>query len=99
MENVVAERSACTTRKTAENDDDDDEEEGKMVLVAFLLPPRKLLHGTRGDCRQRDMDAMRIFQLILLTLAPVSSVLAQGAGEAAKTEVLVLKAQTVEIES
>jgi LysM repeat protein len=45
------------------------------------------------------MDAMRIFQLILVTLAPVSSVLAQGAGEAAKTEVLVLKAQTVEIES
>jgi LysM repeat protein len=45
------------------------------------------------------MDAMRIFQMILVTLAPVSSVLAQGAAESAKTEVLVLKAQTVEIES
>jgi LysM repeat protein len=57
------------------------------------------LHGSRGDCRQRNMDAMRIFQMILVTLAPVSSVLAQGAAESAKTEVLVLKAQTVEIES
>jgi LysM repeat protein len=45
------------------------------------------------------MDAMRIFQVILVTLAPVSSVLAEGAAESAKTEVLVLKAQTVEIES
>jgi LysM repeat protein len=45
------------------------------------------------------MDAMRIFQMILVTLAPVSSVLAQGAAESAKTEVLLLKAQTVEIES
>jgi LysM repeat protein len=45
------------------------------------------------------MDAMRIFQMILVTLAPVSSVLAEGAAESAKTEVLVLKAQTVEIES
>jgi LysM repeat protein len=45
------------------------------------------------------MDVMRIFQMILVTLAPVSSVLAEGAAESAKTEVLVLKAQTVEIES
>jgi membrane-bound lytic murein transglycosylase D len=45
------------------------------------------------------MDAMRILQLILVTLVPVSSVLAEGAAESAKTEVLVLKAQTVEIES
>ena len=37
--------------------------------------------------------------MILVTLAPVSSVLAQGAAESAKTEVLVLKAQMVEIES
>jgi LysM repeat protein len=45
------------------------------------------------------MDAMRIFQMILVTLVPLSNVLAQGASESAKTEVLVLKAQTVELES
>jgi LysM repeat protein len=45
------------------------------------------------------MDAMRLFQLILVTLVPVSSVLAQGSAESAKAEVLVLKAQTVELES
>jgi LysM repeat protein len=45
------------------------------------------------------MDAMRIFQMILVTLVPVSSVLAEGAAESAKTETLVLKAQTVELES
>jgi LysM repeat protein len=57
------------------------------------------LHAFGGDCRQRDMDAMRLFQMILLTLLPVSSVLAEGSAESAKTEVLVLKAQTVELES
>ena len=46
-----------------------------------------------------EMDAMRIFHLILVTLLPFSSVLAQGAAESAKTETLVLKAQTVELES
>jgi LysM repeat protein len=45
------------------------------------------------------MDAMRILHVILVTLVPLSSVLAQGAGESAKTEALVLKAQTVELES
>jgi LysM repeat protein len=45
------------------------------------------------------MDAMRIFQVILVTLVSVSSVLAEGAAEPAKTETLVLKAQTVELES
>jgi LysM repeat protein len=45
------------------------------------------------------MDAMRILHVILVTLGPFSSVLAQGAGESAKTEALVLKAQTVELES
>ena len=44
------------------------------------------------------MDAMRIFHVILVTLVPFSSVLAQGAAESAKTEALVLKAQTVELE-
>jgi LysM repeat protein len=44
------------------------------------------------------MDAMRIFQMILVTLLPFSSVLAEGSAETAKTEVLVLKAQTVELE-
>ena len=42
---------------------------------------------------------MRIFHVILVTLVPFSSVLAQGAAESAKTEALVLKAQTVELES
>jgi len=42
---------------------------------------------------------MRIFRIVLVTLVPVSSVLAQGAAESAKTETLVLKAQTVELES
>ena len=42
---------------------------------------------------------MRILHVILVTLVPFSSVLAQGAGESAKTEALVLKAQTVELES
>jgi LysM repeat protein len=46
-----------------------------------------------------EMDAMRIFHVILVTLVPVSSVLAQGAAESAKTEALALKAQTVELES
>jgi len=46
-----------------------------------------------------EMDAMRIFRMVLVTLVPVSSVLAQGAAESAKTEALVLKAQTVELES
>ena len=60
---------------------------------------RKWLHATGGDCRQMEMDAMRIFRIVLVTLVPVSSVLAQGAAESAKTETLVLKAQTVELES
>ena len=42
---------------------------------------------------------MRIFHVILVTLVPFSSVLAQGAAESAKTEALALKAQTVELES
>jgi LysM repeat protein len=42
---------------------------------------------------------MRIVRTVLVTLVPVSSVLAQGAAESAKTEALVLKAQTVELES
>ena len=45
-----------------------------------------------------EMDAKRILHVILVTLVPFSSVLAQGAGESAKTEALVLKAQTVELE-
>jgi LysM repeat protein len=44
------------------------------------------------------MDATRIFHMILATVVPFSSVLAQGA-ESAKTEALALKAQTVELES
>ncbi len=44
------------------------------------------------------MDAMRILHVILMTLVPFSSVLAQGTAESAKTEALVLKAQTVELE-
>lgn len=36
--------------------------------------------------------------MILLALMPLSSALAQGAAESAKTEALVLKAQTVELE-
>jgi LysM repeat protein len=45
-----------------------------------------------------EMDAKRILHVILVTLVPFSSVLAQAAGESAKTEALVLKAQTVELE-
>jgi LysM repeat protein len=60
---------------------------------------RKWLHASEGDCRQMEMDAMRIFRMVLVSLVPVSSVLAQGAAESAKTETLVLKAQTVELES
>ena len=45
------------------------------------------------------MDAMRIFRVILATVVPFSSVLAQAAAESPKTEALVLKAQTVELES
>jgi LysM repeat protein len=44
------------------------------------------------------MEAKRIFHVILLALVPLSSALAQGAAESAKTEALVLKAQTVELE-
>ena len=42
---------------------------------------------------------MRILHVILMTLVPFSSVLAQGTAESAKTEALVLKAQTVELEN
>ncbi len=59
---------------------------------------RNSLHGARGNCRQVGMDPMRIFQVILLTFLAFSSVLAEGAAEPAKTETLVLKAQTVELE-
>jgi len=45
------------------------------------------------------MDAMRIFHVLLVTLVPFSSVLAQGAAESAKTDALLLKAETVELES
>jgi LysM repeat protein len=45
------------------------------------------------------MDATRIFHVVLMMLVPCSSVLAQGAAESAKTEVLALKAQTAELES
>jgi LysM repeat protein len=45
------------------------------------------------------MDAMRIFHVVVVTLVPFSSVLAQAAAESPKTEALVLKAQTVELES
>jgi LysM repeat protein len=45
------------------------------------------------------MDAMRIFHVVVVTLVPFSSVLAQAAAESAKTEALVLKAQTIELES
>src|ERR1700730_13989237 len=68
-----------------------------MLTLECQTP--KWLHASRGDCRQLDMDAMRIFHLVLVTLVPFSSVLAQGASESAKTETLVLKAQTVELES
>ncbi len=44
------------------------------------------------------MEAKRIFHVILLALMPLSSALAQGAAESAKTEALVLKAQTIELE-
>jgi LysM repeat protein len=45
------------------------------------------------------MDAMRIFRVILVMSVPFSSVLAQTAAESSKSEALVLKAQTVELES
>jgi LysM repeat protein len=56
------------------------------------------LRGSDADCRQMEMDVTRIVQVILATVVPFSSVLAQGA-ESAKTEALALKAQTVELES
>jgi LysM repeat protein len=56
------------------------------------------LHASGGDCRQMEMDAMRIFRIVLVTLVPVSSVFAQGAAESAKTETLVLKAQGEKID-
>ena len=57
------------------------------------------MHAAKGDCRQVEMDATRILHVILMTLVPFSSVLAQGAAESAKTEALALKAQMVELES
>jgi LysM repeat protein len=45
------------------------------------------------------MDATRILYVILVTLVPFSSVLAQRTAESAKTEALALKVQTVELES
>jgi LysM repeat protein len=45
-----------------------------------------------------EMDAKRIFPVILVTLVPFSSTLAEGAVESAKTEALALKAQTIELE-
>jgi LysM repeat protein len=57
------------------------------------------LHAAGGDCRQKQMEAKRIFHAIFLVLVPLSSALAQGTAESTKTETLVLKAQTVELES
>lgn len=45
-----------------------------------------------------EMDAKRIFQVILVVLVPFSSALAEGAPESAKTEALALKAETIELE-
>jgi LysM repeat protein len=45
-----------------------------------------------------EMDAKRIFHVILVTLVPFSSALAQGAADSAKTEALALKAETIELE-
>src|ERR1700733_11768810 len=45
-----------------------------------------------------EMDAMRIFQAILVTLMIFSIVPTQGADESTKTEALALKAQTIELE-
>ena len=45
-----------------------------------------------------EMDAKRIFHVILVTLVPFSSAFAQGAAESAKTEALALKAETIELE-
>jgi LysM repeat protein len=63
-----------------------------------MLPFWKWLHASGGDCRQMEMDAKRIFHVILVTLVPFSSALAQGAAESAKTEALALKAETIELE-
>jgi LysM repeat protein len=45
-----------------------------------------------------EMDAKRFFHVILVTLVPFSSALAEGAAESAKTEALALKAETIELE-
>jgi hypothetical protein len=45
-----------------------------------------------------EMDAMRIFQAILVTLMIFSIVPTQAADESTKTEALALKAQTIELE-
>jgi LysM repeat protein len=63
-----------------------------------MLPFGKWLHASGGDCRQMEMDAKRIFHVILVTLVPFSSALAQGAADSAKTEALALKAETIELE-
>jgi LysM repeat protein len=72
---------------------------GSAVNGTNIRIPRKWLHASGGDCRQMQMDAMRILPVILVTLIPFSSVLAQGAAESTKSEALALKAQTVELES
>jgi LysM repeat protein len=63
-----------------------------------MVPFGKWLHALGGDCRQMEMDAKRIFHVILVTLVPFSSALAQGAADSAKTEALALKAETIELE-
>src|SRR5271165_6533812 len=63
-------------------------------------PGRKWLHRSRGDCRQRQMDAKRICHVIFLTLIPFWTGLGQDKGaESAKSEALTLKAQMVEFEN
>lgn len=57
------------------------------------------MHAAGGDCRQMQMDEMRILHVLLVTLLPLSSCLAQGTAESAKTEALALKAETVGFES
>jgi LysM repeat protein len=62
------------------------------------MPPNKWLHGPGADCRQVQMDRMRIFCLILLVLAPLSTGLAQDKPDAAKSDELLLKAQVTELQ-
>jgi LysM repeat protein len=56
------------------------------------------LHGSEADCRQMQMDRMRIYTAILLAFSPFGTLLAQDKAGSVKIEDSSLKAQATELQ-